>query len=71
MTEQPPKTSRTILWYLIFTGFIIDAMIRLNMSITIIDMIIPKNSSIQYSTDRFSFERTFLDLLQVILTFSL
>lgn len=31
--------SRTVLWYLVFVGFAINYMIRINMNITIVDMI--------------------------------
>lgn len=44
-TEQIPNRCRTILWYMIFTGCAIDSMTRMNLSIAIVDMIIPKNIS--------------------------
>lgn len=33
--------SRTVLWFLTFIGFAINYMIRINMNITIVDMILP------------------------------
>lgn len=64
------KTTRTILWYLIFTGIVIDSMIRVNLNIAIIDMILPsKISNITMDRSTFSLERKFLDHFQVIFFF--
>jgi len=52
--------ARTVLWYMSFIGFIVNYMIRINLNITIVDMIAGKgeipsnvtlNSSIANSTD--------------------
>lgn len=73
------KKTRTILWYLMFTGFIFDGMIRTSMSITIVDMVLDKpqtnnkclssNESVLNNTpiikERYSIERLILDALDV------
>lgn len=67
--------ARTVLWYMTFIGFIVNYMIRINLNITIVDMIagkgaITSNETHKNSTDlaalaemneRFSLERWFLD----------
>lgn len=35
-----PVTARTVLWYMTFIGFIVNYMIRINLNITIVDMIV-------------------------------
>ncbi|XP_017069533.1 sialin [Drosophila eugracilis] len=65
--------ARTVLWYMTFMGFIVNYMIRINLNITIVDMIAGKaiqNSSVNNDSDlaalpelneRFSLERWFMD----------
>ncbi len=36
--------SRTVLWWLVFVGFAINYMIRINLNITIVDMVMQKRS---------------------------
>lgn len=68
-----PHRTRNTLWYLMFTGFIVDSMIRIVLTITIVDMILKKekqNTTIVPSyvpnyTEPFSFERYFLNFLKV------
>jgi len=71
--------ARTVLWYMTFIGFIVNYMIRINLNITIVDMIagkgaITSNETHKNSTDlaalaemneRFSLERWFLDWANV------
>lgn len=38
--------ARTVLWFLTFAGFAINYMIRINMNITIVDMILPATKTI-------------------------
>lgn len=44
--RKPSRVSRTILWYLVFTGFMIDSMIRITTSITVVDMVLPRRELI-------------------------
>lgn len=50
-TFKTTKKTRTILWYLIFTGFVYDGMIRVYMSITIVDMVLQKDLNIITTND--------------------
>ncbi|EDV36790.1 uncharacterized protein Dana_GF11776 [Drosophila ananassae] len=70
-------SARTVLWYMTFMGFIVNYMIRINLNITIVDMIVGHgadtagnstalaNSSalaaLPEIRERFSLERWFLD----------
>ncbi|KAH8333412.1 hypothetical protein KR074_007908, partial [Drosophila pseudoananassae] len=72
-----PVTARTVLWYMTFMGFIVNYMIRINLNITIVDMIVghgapaAANASLANSSAlaarpdikerSFSLERWFLD----------
>lgn len=77
-TQSQPNTlsktkginARTILWYMVFFGFAVDYMIRININITIVDMIIPDEPSIRNNTStlekhRISLERSVMELLKV------
>lgn len=37
--------TRTVLWYLVFTGFAINYMIRINLNIAIVSMVKPRPKS--------------------------
>ncbi|KAH8418559.1 hypothetical protein KR222_001463, partial [Zaprionus bogoriensis] len=37
-----PVEARTVLWYMTFMGFIVNYMLRINLNITIVDMIVTK-----------------------------
>lgn len=76
-----PVSARTVLWYMTFMGFIVNYMIRINLNITIVDMIVGHgadtagnstalaNSSalaaLPEIRERFSLERWFLDWANV------
>lgn len=69
-SKRKPINARSILWYMVFLGFAVDYMIRININITIVDMIIPDEPSIRNDTSsvekqRISLERSFLELLKV------
>lgn len=55
---------------MVFCGFAVDYMIRININITIVDMIIPDEPSIRNDTsavekNRTSLERSLMELLKV------
>lgn len=62
--KKRPVAARTILWYMTFFGFAVDHMVRININITMVDMIIPDDNS---SRVRVSLERSVLDVLLVSL----
>lgn len=39
MGKEPKVYARTVLWYLVFVGFAVNYMIRINMNITIVTMV--------------------------------
>lgn len=39
MAPEPRINARTVLWYLVFVGFAVNYMIRINMNITIVTMV--------------------------------
>ncbi|XP_055629217.1 sialin [Toxorhynchites rutilus septentrionalis] len=39
MAREPRMNARTVLWYLVFVGFAVNYMIRINMNITIVTMV--------------------------------
>lgn len=38
--------ARTVLWYMTFMGFIVNYMLRINLNITIVDMIVTRDAPI-------------------------
>lgn len=42
--DSAPSNARRVLWYLTFFGFAINYMVRININITIVDMIVAKPS---------------------------
>ncbi|XP_053685969.1 sialin [Sabethes cyaneus] len=44
MGNEPKVNARTVLWYLVFVGFAVNYMIRINMNITIVSMVKPSGS---------------------------
>ena len=60
--------SRSVLWYLTFFGFAINYIVRINASITIVDMVDANYRNLNSSDDNSSYvslERRFLDFLGV------
>lgn len=59
--------ARTVLWYLAFFGFAVNYMIRINLNITIVEMVISKTKKFQsvgeLSNDLANNNRTSFDLL--------
>ncbi|XP_058459234.1 sialin [Malaya genurostris] len=41
MSSEPKMNARSVLWYLVFVGFAVNYMIRINMNITIVTMVKP------------------------------
>lgn len=42
--KRRPILARTVLWHLTFVGFAVHYMIRINMNITIVDMVVPRRN---------------------------
>lgn len=40
-----PVEARTVLWYMTFMGFIVNYMLRINLNITIVDMIVNREAT--------------------------
>lgn len=45
--------ARTVLWYLVFVGFAVNYMIRINLNITIVEMVISKGRRIYHHQPQF------------------
>ncbi|XP_058829359.1 sialin [Topomyia yanbarensis] len=43
MGNEPKVNARSVLWYLVFVGFAVNYMIRINMNITIVTMVKPSS----------------------------
>ncbi|XP_055594680.1 sialin [Uranotaenia lowii] len=44
--KEPKVLARTVLWYLVFVGFAVNYMIRINMNITIVTMVKPSKGKL-------------------------